>query len=207
MAVQMILRHVQAGRDVRAKSFDRFQLKAGKLQHVPLPGPRRFHHLGRRVPMLPPTWHAIPLSRRICPVNAVVVVLPLVPVIPMFCPSRNGAASSSSPITGTPRARTGASRSRSAGTPGEITTSSASSKCRFRLRLHCHAFHSPIGFSSTARTTGAVLAQQTARPPRQNAPFPPRQLLLPSSFRISVTAASKWSARTAPSPVPQSKTA
>ena len=48
MPVQMVLRHVQAGRDGRVKSLDGFQLKAGKLQHVPLIGPRTFHHLGRR---------------------------------------------------------------------------------------------------------------------------------------------------------------
>ena len=40
--------------------------------------------------MLPPTWQAMPDSRRMWPVSAVVVVLPLVPVTPIVLPFRNG---------------------------------------------------------------------------------------------------------------------
>ena len=61
------------------------------------------------VPMLPPTWTAMPDSRRMCPMSAVVVVLPLVPVMPMVRPLRNGAASSTSPMTRTPRRRASSS--------------------------------------------------------------------------------------------------
>ena len=55
------------------------------------------------------------------PVRLVVVVLPFDPVMPMMRPCRNGAASSTSPITVTPRARAASSGGRSAGTSGEST--------------------------------------------------------------------------------------
>src|ERR1039458_4264005 len=97
---------------------------------------RTFHWSGRElsimavtgVPILPPTCAAIPDSRRMCPASAVVVVLPLVPVIPMVRPCRKGAANSTSPITLTPRARAAFSGTTSAGTPGEMTIRSQSSK-------------------------------------------------------------------------------
>ena len=70
------------------------------------------------VPMLPPTCAGMPDSRRMCPTSAVVVVLPLVPVMPMVRPSRNGAASSTSPITRTPRAPRGLERRKIGGHAG-----------------------------------------------------------------------------------------
>src|ERR1051325_10556581 len=49
--------------------------------------------------MLPPTCIGMPDSRRMCPIRLVVVVLPFDPVTPIVFPRRNGAASSTSPIT------------------------------------------------------------------------------------------------------------
>src|ERR1035441_1200019 len=69
-----------------------------------------------------------PDSPRMWPIRLVVVVLPLEPVMPMVRPLRNGAASSTSPMTGTPRRRASSSGPRSAGTSGESTISSAPSK-------------------------------------------------------------------------------
>ncbi len=54
------------------------------------------------VPMFPPTCTGIPLDLRMCPVIAVVVVLPFEPVMPMILPRRNQLASSRSPMTRTP---------------------------------------------------------------------------------------------------------
>src|ERR1017187_10082577 len=62
------------------------------------------------------------------PIRLVVVVLPLEPVMPMVRPLRKGAASSTSPMTETPRRRASSSGARSAGTSGESTISSAPSK-------------------------------------------------------------------------------
>ena len=73
--------------------------------------------------MFPPTCAAMPHSRRMCPVSAVVVVFPFDPVMPAMSPFRNQLASSRSPTTRSPF-----SRSKSAGTPGDKTTSSAPSK-------------------------------------------------------------------------------
>ena len=44
----MIGRHVQRRADVRAKCLGGFQLEARQLQHVPLPGARSLHHRRRR---------------------------------------------------------------------------------------------------------------------------------------------------------------
>jgi len=48
MTVQVILRHVEARGDFCSETFDRLQLEAGKLQHVPLTEPRRLDHRSRR---------------------------------------------------------------------------------------------------------------------------------------------------------------
>ena len=59
-------------------------------------------------PMLPPTVTLKPAASSIRPVSAVVVDLPFVPVIAMTRPCSQRDASSTSPITGTPRARAAA---------------------------------------------------------------------------------------------------
>ena len=53
MAVQVILRHVEARCDFCSETFDRLQLEAGKLQHVPLTEPRSLYHRSRRSPDVP----------------------------------------------------------------------------------------------------------------------------------------------------------
>ena len=74
------------------------------------------------VPMLPATRTGRGCSARSAPVSAVVVVLPFVPVIANVSASVARQPSSSSPITGTPRARAAASAGWSTGTPGLTTT-------------------------------------------------------------------------------------
>ena len=86
MAIQMIRRHIQRRANVRAKGIGGFQLKARKLQHVPLPGREVFTSDAGGVPMFPPTCAGMPLCLRIWPVSAVVVVFPLAPVMPMISP-------------------------------------------------------------------------------------------------------------------------
>src|SRR5437016_178772 len=80
------------------------------------------------VPMLPPTKTGRGCSASSAPVSAGVVVLPLVPVMAIVSASIARHASSSSPSTGTRRARAGASCAPSSGTPGLTTTSSTPSK-------------------------------------------------------------------------------
>src|SRR5207248_818539 len=70
------------------------------------------------VPMLPPTKTGRGCSASSAPVSAVVVVLPLVPVMAIVSASIARHASSSSPMTGTRRARTGESCAPSSGTAG-----------------------------------------------------------------------------------------
>ena len=66
-----------------------------------------------------------PAASRIRPVSSVVVDLPFVPVIAITRPRSQRDASSTSPITGTPRARAAATTGSSGGTPGLRTTRSA----------------------------------------------------------------------------------
>ncbi len=72
--------------------------------------------------------------------------------MPMVLPFKKGAASSKSPMTWTPRARAWLSRSRSAGTPGEITARSALSRADSVCGSIVIPKTSPVAFSSTART-------------------------------------------------------
>ena len=83
-----------------AELADRLELEAGKFQHVPAVVARACRPSRvTGVPILPPTCTGTPASRRMWPIRLVVVVLPFEPVIPMVRPLRNGAASSTSPIT------------------------------------------------------------------------------------------------------------
>ena len=76
-------------------------------------------------PMLPPTLTLNPAVSSMRPVNAVVVDLPLVPVMAMTRPRSQRYASSISPITGTPLRRAARTAGCSGGTPGLSTTRSA----------------------------------------------------------------------------------
>ena len=79
-------------------------------------------------PMLPPTRVGRPASLRISPSRAVVVVLPLEPVMATTLPLRKRAASSSSPMTGRPKLLTWTSSGVSRGTPGLTTIRSCRRK-------------------------------------------------------------------------------
>ncbi len=72
-------------------------------------------------PIFPPTRVGSPAAFRISPTSDVVVVLPLEPVMASVLPLRKRAASSSSPMTGSPKLRTWASSGVSRGTPGLTT--------------------------------------------------------------------------------------
>ena len=100
------------------------------------------------------------------PVSAVVVVLPLVPVIAMRSASMTSHASSSSPMTGTPRALAADRAGSARGTPGLTTTRSAFSKAsagwppvhsRHPSRSSCHA--------SADSDAGAPESDASTRPP------------------------------------------
>ena len=100
VTVQVILRDVEGERDVGAKIADRLQSGSWRARA------RSSHRRASLptmavtgVPMLPPTCTMTPASRRMWPIRLVVVVFPLEPVMPMVRPLRNGAASSTSPIT------------------------------------------------------------------------------------------------------------
>ena len=82
------------------------------------------------VPTLPATATGRPASRWMCPIHSTVVVLPLVPVTAMNSLGSRRHASSSSPSTGSPRARAAAITGACAGTPGLLTTAPARSKQR-----------------------------------------------------------------------------
>src|SRR5450759_3357100 len=101
------------------------------------------------------------------PIRLVVVVLPLEPVMPMVRPFRNGAASATSPMTGTPRRRASTSGARSAGTSGESTISSAdwntAGLCWVKGMLSSLTpGRSSSGLRSVARTTAPSRASNAA---------------------------------------------
>ena len=77
------------------------------------------------VPTLPATATGSPASRWICPSSSTVVVLPFVPVTATNALGTRRQPSSSSPSTGTPRARAAAMTGASRGTPGDFTTARA----------------------------------------------------------------------------------
>src|SRR5579875_3436465 len=79
-------------------------------------------------PMLPPTRDGMPASARIAPASVVVVVLPFEPVMARILPLRNCAASSSSPMTGSPKLLACTSSGVSSGTPGLTTIRSCRRK-------------------------------------------------------------------------------
>ena len=70
-------------------------------------------------PMLPPTRVWRPACWKMWPMRAVVVVLPLAPVMAVTWPASSSAASSSSPMTRAPRARARSKMASSRGTPGD----------------------------------------------------------------------------------------
>ena len=77
-------------------------------------------------PMLPPRWTRSPARSRIAATSAVVVVLPLVPVMPQIRARQRSKTRSISLRTGTLWARAASSSGASQGTPGLGHTMSAS---------------------------------------------------------------------------------
>jgi hypothetical protein len=100
-------------------------------------------------------------------VSAVVVVLPLVPVMAMTSASMTRQASSSSLITGTPRARSDASTGRSSGTPGLATTSSAPAKAASGCPLHTGMRSSSSRRASGDHRSRGAASEARTRPPRR----------------------------------------
>ena len=78
--------------------------------------------------MLPPTSTRLPSAAIIRPSSVVVVDFPFVPVTAITRPRSHRDASSTSPMTSTPRARAETRPGSSGGTPGLVTTRSAESK-------------------------------------------------------------------------------
>src|SRR5579883_1067684 len=116
------------------------------------------------VPILPPTCEGTPASRRMWPIKLVVVVLPFDPVTPIVRPFRNGAASSTSPITAAPRARAASSGGRSAGTSGESTMRSAPSNTSGACRANGTRSRSSSAPASGSSSSGFRSVARTAAP-------------------------------------------
>src|SRR5262245_29207369 len=116
--------------------------------------------------MLPPTSTGRSCARKSSPVSAVVVVLPLVPVIAMTSASIARQASSSSPTIAIPRARTRESAGIVSGTPGLTTTSSAPSNAA----SGCPPVHSRPPSRSSARASSDSAARSPASDARTRPP-------------------------------------
>jgi len=116
--VEMVGRDIQYDRNFRTESLNGFQLKAGNLEHNDGLRVARSANEIAGVPMLPPTSAGTPAAVMISPVSVVVVVLPFDPVMATIGPGRNWAASSTSPITASPKARACTNGGASTGTPG-----------------------------------------------------------------------------------------
>ena len=126
----MIVGDVQGHADVGAKRSDGFQLKAGKLQHVPLSGARGLHHRGRRRADVAAHLRGdAGFPQDVAGERRGGGLAVRAGDADRCRLAETSSASSRSPITGTPRrARLLQHFGKSAGTPGESTTSSASSK-------------------------------------------------------------------------------
>ena len=201
----MILRHIQADADVGAECPDGFQLKAGEFENIPLI--RRARFPSSRSPACRccrPPAQAFARCCRMCPTSEVVVVFPFEPVMPMTGPSRYGAASSTSPMTFTPR---------------------AVARCDGRqIERHAGRRHDQIpvfveqlvglqpetgDVMRTCRSvavTSAPRACRNSKAARPDFSIPTTSALMPSVHE-SLIAVSTWSARTAPAPAPRSRTA
>ena len=154
-------------------------------------------------------------SRRMWPIRLVVVVLPFDPVIPMVRPLRNGAASSTSPITRAPRARAlppGAAdrparraKARSSRSLRKPRASAARTGRSSRASSSAAPGSWSSGFRSVARTDRAAAAAET--PPKPCRTSSARRPARECRSVPWATSASAWSAQTAPAPVRQSRSA
>jgi hypothetical protein len=114
------------------------------------------------VPTFPATTTGRPASRWMWPISSVVVVFPLVPVTAMKSLGISRQASSSSPITASPRSRAAATTGASRGTPGLLTS------------VRARDTSSPPGVPTCTSTpasrslpvSGVPLSQPITSPPR-----------------------------------------
>jgi len=171
-----------------------------------VPGPRTAARArGWRLPILPPTWGSRPARPSRCPVSAVVVDLPLVPVMATngasgACARRSRQNSSMSPITSTAAACASPADQCGAGcvsgTPGASTSAEILDQSMWR--------RSAVGMPAlVALATVSGLSSQpiTSAPPASKAlalarPEPPRPntaSLFPAKVVTGIiTAASAW---------------
>src|SRR6266481_521597 len=117
--------------------------------------------------MLPPTSVLIPPALRISPASVVVVVFPLEPVIATIGPGRCRAASSISPMTGSPAPRACTSGGASTGTPGLTTIRSWPRNVRspWPPVSTVMPWSSRIGISSRS-WSGDLVSETVTRAPR-----------------------------------------
>ena len=131
----------------------------------------------------------------ICPVSAVVVVFPLVPVTAISLPFRKAYPSSTSPQTGIPCARSLSAKGVSTGTPGLNTDrenspsrSSGSSPARISTSASAGSFARTASgsvFSFSSKRTGtAFLARSSSAAAMPLFPAPMIRIFFPSTFII-----------------------
>ena len=113
----------------RMKRLDRFELEAARFDHVNRVRGRVVYLRAQGIADVP-AHHLQPPASSIRPVSVVVVDLPLVPVIATIRPDSHRDASSSSPMIVAPAARAASIAGCRSGTPGLITTRSASVNVR-----------------------------------------------------------------------------
>ncbi len=154
--------------------------------------------------MLPPTITGRTWVRSSSPVRVVVVVLPLVPVMARQSASITRQASSSSPMMGTPRARTAVRAGRSSGTPGLTTTSSAPRKAS--------SGWPPAQRATPSRSSARASAVRPSRAPESEAStrVPSRRsrraaatplLARPTTATVRVASQSRYGRPRVPSPL------
>lgn len=98
----MILCQIEKYPDLRVKINYALQLKTTDFYHNYIVFFCFQALLIKATPMLPNTWVVLPEFLKISPTKAVVVVLPLVPVMAIICPFDNLYANSISPIISIP---------------------------------------------------------------------------------------------------------
>ena len=136
------------------------------------------------VPTLPATATGSPATRHTWPSSSATVVLPLVPVTATKRLGSSRQASSSSPMTGTPRVSARLTAGDSRGTPGLLTTqcarstSSSRSPFRFTSTPASRNLSAPSGAPASAPITSsprsarsrAAACPERARPTTRNGP-------------------------------------
>ena len=153
-------------------------------------------------PMFPPTRTSPPASRNIAPRAAVVVDLPLVPVIAATVPFSIRKPSSSSATTGTPAARAACSSGIVEGTPGDTTIiealvnvsmrwppSSSRTPCFSRFITSGGSSRGPFRSVATTRDPRRAQSVAAAIPDRA---IPTTTTCLPSSSKAPSSVPGHW---------------